>query len=100
MVASVLEGCAHGKVASGNGGRGVAEQGLAAVGDRTKPGAAVDGGAVVVVVADLCLARVDGGADADHHLGGPGLAVERSLDLEGSADRVGGAGEDGEGRIA
>src|SRR6516162_3763467 len=87
-----------GEIAVGDAGRRLANQRLAAMGDSPQPGATVDRSPVVIVVSEICFPGMDGGADAQSHVGRPGFSGHRALSVKGSSDRVGGAGEDRKGR--
>src|SRR5690349_14222442 len=67
--------------------RDTGEEGLAAVGHGAKPGATVDGGTIVITVAQVGLAGVEGGSHANRGRRRPGLGV-KSL-LQGGSTRYG-----------
>ena len=96
MLAEVDERHAVRQVVRDERRRRLGEQGLAADGDPTDPCAAVDGRAVVVVVAQLGLAGVEADADLDRARRRPGLGGEGALDREGGGHGAGRGGEDGE----
>src|SRR5689334_19047490 len=65
-----------------------------------QPGAAVDGGTVVVARPQVGLAGVQSHAHAQRRLGRPGLQDEGALERAGGRERVSGAGKNGEETVA
>lgn len=79
----------------------IGKEDLPAVADGSYASAADDGWSeVVALVAQRCLAGVQGHADADWVLRWPRFLSERALDIEGRGERVGSLGEHGNHAVA
>src|SRR5206468_4220681 len=94
MCAEVLQASATRQLALGELCGDPGQQHLAALGDCSEPGAAVDSGAVIVAVAQFNLAGVYGHAYADRRAGRPLLDPERVLQDQRGGDGIARMAED------
>ena len=100
MLAQVAQGDACGKLAAHQLLGRERDQRLPAMRDGAQPGTAVDGGAVVVALAQVGLAGVQRHAHAQRRGCRPGLGMQRLLEGGSGGDGIGGARKDGEAAVA
>ncbi len=100
MLAEVTERCVGWQIVSHQIARRLREQDLAPVAGRPDPGCAVDIHAHVAGRRDDRFARVETHPNADGHPTRPDVSGQCSLGVGGAGDRLLGAGERGEERVA